>query len=591
VNNLRVPTLLAALVFAGQSFAAADRDANPANAPLQPCTSVTVDAPSQILLGKSTVVKLGTPIARMVVGGAPSGHAGKPVEVTDDKNAPGGQLQPGGTTTNGIADVDVILLSPSELFLLGKRSGSMNLVLQSADGSCLVKDLVVTIDPKTLQTKLTELMPEETGIKVSGAENALVLTGQVADAVKLDQVMTLATSYGDGKKVVNLLSIASPQQVMLEVKIAEVSKSLLDKLGASAQKVGTSGDTTFSLLSNFFSDGGGLLSAFRNSGKFALNIDGQKDDGLVRVLAEPNIMAISGQPASFLSGGRIFIPTASANLGGIPTITLTEKEFGIGVKFTPTVLEGSRVNLKMVSEVSDLQQTGSPFTTVNGVIAIMPSFTVRKADTTVQLKDGQSFVVAGLIKNNVTENIKRFPGLGEIPILGALFRSSEFKKDQTELIFVITPRLVKPLAETPRLPTDNHVEPTRRDVYYNGSLEGSSPAPSAPGRRVGSQYQIEGNVMKRLALAVLAALNAGCASMDQPVAPNYDAKFGDAVREAKRNMTINPNAGNIPDQVAGVGGVAGRNTIIRYHDSFKEPPPVVPVINIGGSLANGGGGK
>jgi pilus assembly protein CpaC len=143
------------------------------------------------------------------------------------------------------------------------------------------------------------------------------------------------------------------------------------------------------------------------------------------------------------------------------------------------------VNLKMVSEVSDLQQTGSPFTTTNGVVAVMPSFTVRKADTTVQLKDGQSFVVAGLIKNNVTETVKRFPGLGEIPILGALFRSSEFKKDQTELIFVVTPRLVKPLAEAPRLPTDNHVEPSRRDVYYNGSLEGSAPSPSAPGRRVG----------------------------------------------------------------------------------------------------------
>lgn len=270
------------------------------------------------------------------------------------------------------------------------------------------------------------------------------------------------------------------------MKIAEVSKSLLDKLGANARVAGTSGDTTVSLLSEFISSGGGLLTALRNSGKFALAIDAQKDDGLVRVLAEPNIMAISGQPASFLSGGKIFIPTASTNLGGIPTITLTEKEFGIGVKFTPTVLSAGRVNLKMVSEVSDLQQTGSPFTTVNGVIAVIPSFTVRKADTTVQLKDGQSFVVAGLIKNNITETVKRFPGLGEVPILGALFRSTEFKKDQTELVFVITPRLVKPLAESPRLPTDNHVPPSRRDIYYNGALEGSAaPSSGAPSRRVG----------------------------------------------------------------------------------------------------------
>jgi pilus assembly protein CpaC len=129
----------------------------------------------------------------------------------------------------------------------------------------------------------------------------------------------------------------------------------------------------------------------------------------------------------------------------------------------------------MVSEVSDLSQTGSPFATINGVTSVLPSFSVRRADTTVQLNDGQSFVIAGLIKNNITETIKRFPGLGEVPVLGALFRSSEFQKDQTELMFVITPRLVKPLAVAPRLPTDNHTPPSRGGVYLNGSLE----APSA----------------------------------------------------------------------------------------------------------------
>lgn len=228
-------------------------------------------------------------------------------------------------------------------------------------------------------------------------------------------------------------------------------------------------------------------------------IDAQKKDGVVRLLAEPNIMAISGQQASFLSGGRVFIPvTQNSSTGGVPSITLEEREFGIGVKFTPTVLDGTRVNLKMVTEVSDLSQTGSAFATVNNVTSVLPSFTVRRADTTVQLNDGQSFVIAGLIKNNVTETIKRFPGLGDIPILGALFRSSEFQKDQTELLFVITPRLVKPLAEAPRLPTDNHVAPGRGDIYINGSMEGwesdmprapapaPRPAPAAPGRSEGN---------------------------------------------------------------------------------------------------------
>jgi pilus assembly protein CpaC len=281
-----------------------------------------------------------------------------------------------------------------------------------------------------------------------------------------------------------MLRVAGAQQVMLEVKIAEVSKTLLDKLGASVgmNRSRHNGNDTFSLLSNFLSQGGGLIEAMR-IGRTAIQLDGQKDDGLVRVLAEPNIMAISGQQASFLSGGKIFIPVARANsgLGGFGTITLEEKEFGIGVKFTPTVLGGSRINLKMVSEVSDLSQTGSPFATVNGVTAVLPSFTVRRADTTVQLNDGQSFVIAGLIKNNMTETIKRFPGLGEVPVLGALFRSSEFQKDQTELMFVITPRLVKPLATAPRLSTDNYVPPTRGEVYLNGSLE--SAAPAAGGER------------------------------------------------------------------------------------------------------------
>jgi pilus assembly protein CpaC len=485
-NNYRGFTLLAALVFASQSFAAAEKGVGtpaPPNAPLKPCTSVTVDTPTQVLLGKSTVVKLSMAASRMVVGGLSSGRAGKPVEVVEDKNAPPGLRPLVAANYDGIADVDVILLSPTELFFIGKRTGSMNVVLQSADGRCSVKDLIVTIDPGTLQTKLTELMPEEAGIRVIGAENALVLTGKVSDAVKLDQVISLATSYGEGKKVVNMLRITAPQQVMLEVKIAEVSKTLLDKLGSavSFSKASNSGNNSYTLLTDFLTNGSALVRALHlGSTLINASIDGQKDDGLIRILAEPNIMAISGQQASFLSGGKIFIPVAQTNNGAFTTITLEEKEFGIGVKFTPTVLDGTRINLKMVSEVSDLSQTGSPFTTVNGVTSVLPSLTVRRADTTVQLNDGQSFVVAGLIKNNLTETIKRFPGMGEVPILGALFRSTEFQKDQTELLFVITPRLVKPLAEAPRLPTDNHVEPSRVEVYFNGSLEGSVPAPAAP---------------------------------------------------------------------------------------------------------------
>ncbi len=490
----RIFTLSVALTFAAHVFAAGEKTtvaaALPAlpvqsNVPLNPCTSVTVDAPINVLLGKSTVVKLSSPAARMIVGGLSSSRAGKPIEKLDDKS-PASLLQPQSNAPDGIADVDVMLLSPSELFFLGKRAGSMNVILQSADGRCVIKDLIVTIDPGSLQSKLKELMPEETRLKVSGAENALVLSGSVSSTVKLDLAMSLANSFGDGKKVVNMLSVAAPQQVMLEVKIAEVSKTLLDKLGASVNvnRFTKSGNATYSMVTDLLSDGAAALGILAR-GTGAIRVDGQKDDGLVRILAEPNIMAISGQPASFLSGGKIFIPVANNFNNGFNTITLEEKEFGIGVKFTPTVLDAGRINLKVVSEVSDISQTGNPFTTVSGVVAVLPSFTVRRADTTVQLNDGQSFMVAGLIKNNVTETIKRIPGLGEIPIIGALFRSTEFNKDQTELIFVITPRLVKPLAESPRLPTDNHVVPTRGEVYSTGALESATRAPSTPIRREG----------------------------------------------------------------------------------------------------------
>jgi pilus assembly protein CpaC len=446
------------------------------------CTAIIPDdQPTQAVLGKSVVIPLRARVVRIVVSGQPQSRAAAA--------APAGAQQPvaappqNANAGDGVADVDVTLLSPTDLFFRGRQAGSMNVVLQSADGTCYIKDVIVTIDPMALQSKLAELMPEERGIRVRSAERSIVLTGEISDALKLDDVMSLAAAYGaDGKKVVNLMRVSRPQQVMLEVKIAEVSKTLLDRLGARVgiARSGNGGLNNYSLISNFLSSGAGLVQALR-IGRTSLTLDGQKDDGLVRILAEPNIMAISGQQASFLSGGKIFIPVAqSGGSGNSQTITLEEKEFGIGIKFTPTVLNGDRVNLKMVSEVSDLSQTGSPFTTIGGVTSVLPSLTVRRADTTVQLNDGQSFVIAGLIKSNVTESIKRYPGLGEVPVMGALFRSTEFQNEQTELMFVITPRLVRPLAESPRVPTDNHVVPSRAEIYLNGALESATPAPAAP---------------------------------------------------------------------------------------------------------------
>jgi pilus assembly protein CpaC len=497
MKNCKAAVLMGAMTMAFSAYAQAPAPGAPSRAAtrapaapvVSPCTSVVVDPPTVLTLGKSHVVRLDFPVARLIVGGQAASRAGRPTAVGAAALAEEGlaaaprgaqqQQRAAPQETEGVADTEITLLSPTELFFLGKKTGSMNVVLQGTDGRCVIKDIVVTVDPGTLQAKLTELMPEETGIRVRGADTSLVLTGSVSDAVKLDNVMTVAASYADGRRVVNLLRVTSPQQVMLEVKIAEVSKNLLDRLGSAVnlQRTASSGLNTYSLISNFLVGGGGLAQALR-IGRGALTIDAEKQDGLVRILAEPNIVAISGQSASFLSGGKIFIPVSQeTGASGIPRITLEEKEFGVGLRFTPTVLDGGRVNLKLVSEVSELTQTGSPFTTVGGVTAILPSMSTRRIDTTVQLGDGQSFVVAGLIKNNVTEALNKFPGLGEVPVMGALFRSTEFQTDQTELMFVVTPRLVKPLTSAAVLPTDNHIVPDRNSIMLHGVGEGAAPAP------------------------------------------------------------------------------------------------------------------
>jgi pilus assembly protein CpaC len=278
-------------------------------------------------------------------------------------------------------------------------------------------------------------------------------------------------------RVINLLSVGSAQQVMLEVKIAEVSKTLIDKLGAGVQGSVGSGMWTYSLLTQFLTNTlAGSVTAQRATGT-QLKLEAEKKDGLVKILAEPNVMAISGQEGSFLAGGKILIPVAQDALSN--RITLEEKEFGVGLKFTPTVLAGGRINLRVSPEVSELSREGVGISNLtNTATALLPLITTRRASTTVQLADGQSFAIGGLIKNNRTANIKAFPILGEIPLIGALFRSTDFQQDRTELVFVVTPRLVKPLNGAVRLPTDGHTDPSRSELFLGGKLEGK-PAPGS----------------------------------------------------------------------------------------------------------------
>jgi len=399
---------------------------------------------------------------------------------------------------------DVTLISSSELYLLGKTYGSTNLIIWRKGAGPTAIDVNVNIDVARMEAKIRELLPNEKGITVRPAADSVILTGVVSSAVKAKAAEDIANAFvrdvnkslvlpivaGEdkvasgtklqvssagvaGAKVVNLLQVAEAQQVMLEVTVAEVSKTLMDKMGAKFSATRTNGDWMYGIGSNLLSGGAGLLSAIKNSTN-GLSIDLEKNDGLIKILAEPNLVAISGQEASFLAGGKIFIPVARANdATGGTTITLEEKEYGVGVKFTPTVLEGGRIHLKVAPEVSELSQTGSPFSTIGGQTAILPSFTTRRAQTSVQLMDGQSLAIAGLIKNNVKQAVDRVPGLGEVPVLGALFRSSEFQGDRSELMFVITPRLIKPLDPNYTLPTDSFTPPNRSEFYFGNKLEGS----------------------------------------------------------------------------------------------------------------------
>jgi len=211
-----------------------------------------------------------------------------------------------------------------------------------------------------------------------------------------------------------------------------------------------------------------------------LTVDAQKTDQLVKILAEPNLMAISGQEASFLAGGKVYIPVPQSNGSGGTTIVLQEEQYGVGLTFTPTVLEGGRINLKVSPEVSELSSTGVVVSAGNSnSTTILPLITTRRASTTLQVFDGQSFAIGGLMKSNVTGTLKGLPGVGELPVLGALFRSTSYEQDKTELVFVVTPRLAKPLPQHYPLPTDHFGDAGEANVYLTGHMEGTKRA--APG--------------------------------------------------------------------------------------------------------------
>lgn len=449
-----------------------------------------IGAPISATVGKSTLIRLPEPISRMSVGNP--------------------QV------------ADITLISPREVYVLGKALGSTNLILWTRAGRTTIVDVSIGIDVAPLQAKLGQLLPTEQEILVEAAAGSIVLSGTVSDAVKANYAVALAEAYvrdlnralilpvvagenavapgtavsvggattggairsavGDvGARVVNLLKVRDPQQVMLEVRVAEISKTLLDRLGVQTNLSGSIFGATWRIISTLFDPTTGGVVGIQGTDDFLL-FRAQRDDGLIRILAEPNIVTISGQEGSFLAGGKVFIPVERSVEGGQLSFTLEEKEFGVGLKFTPTVLESGTINLKVAPEVSQVNSTGTPFVTTGGVTSVLPSFTVRRASTTVQLRDGQTLAIAGLMQNNLNEVIRAIPVLGEIPVLGALFRSADYQNDRSELVFLVTPRLAKPLPPGYKLPTDGLKEPSRVEFFLEGKLEGApdTAPPAAP---------------------------------------------------------------------------------------------------------------
>ncbi|KWN80179.1 type II and III secretion system protein family protein [Burkholderia ubonensis] len=393
-------------------------------------------------------------------------------------------------TIGNPAVAQATMVSPQTLYILGMSVGTTNMIVQGRSGACRIIDVAVGADAGGLQASLGQLMPGERDIHVSTAADTIVLAGNVSSAQAAQQAAAIAKAYanagggganganGDSKSggtVLNMLTVTAPQQVMLEVKVAEVSKTLINQLGSAFNIQGGFGSWSGALVSNLLAGvASGIVANKANNRPFRVAVDAQNTDDLVKILAEPNLVTISGQEATFLAGGKIFIPVPQSNTGGGTTITLQEEEFGVALRFLPTVLSNGSISLKVAPEVSELSQTGVTLTATNVAGAsILPLITTRRASTTVQMADGETFAIGGLIKNNVTGALKAVPGIGEIPVLGALARSTSFQQDRTELIFIVTPHLVKPLqtADVP-LPTDSFTRTNEADVFATGNMEG-----------------------------------------------------------------------------------------------------------------------
>jgi pilus assembly protein CpaC len=369
---------------------------------------------------------------------------------------------------------DVLPLSMSSVYVLGRALGSTNLSLYDKAGRLIaVVDIVVGPDAQGLKSTINQLLPTE-AVGISVSNGSLVISGTVSSAAAAEKLITIAETFAP-QRVVNMLGVGGVQQVLLEVKFSEMSRATVKQLGINQFTFDNS-----SVVNGVFVPGsnGGVISPFDattnpfqlglnlpNASNLLVNIDALERNGLIRTLAEPNLVALSGETASFLAGGEFPVPVGVALNG---QVSIEFKQFGVSLAFTPTVLEDGLINLLVGPEVSQLDPAAG--IELSGLR--IPGLKVRRARTTVELRDGQSFALAGLIQNDFSDTIRAIPLLGRIPLIGALFRSTAYNKQETELVMIVTPRLVRPVpAGSLTLPTDRVLEPSEVDMFLRGRSE------------------------------------------------------------------------------------------------------------------------
>jgi pilus assembly protein CpaC len=373
---------------------------------------------------------------------------------------------------------DVLPLTDDSLYVLGKKAGTTSLTLYDNRNHLIaVVDVVVGPDVMSLKRQLADLMTaQDIGARISN--DSIILEGVVPNAVAADRAVQIAETYAPGK-VVNLLSIGSSQQVMLEVRFAEVKRSALKQLGLTWDVLSDAGKLDGVIGSGPSPDSFGIISrAFRGLGEnFNVTLDALERKGVVTTLAEPTLVALSGETASFLAGGEFPIPVAQGNSfgdngNGTSSITVQFKPFGVSLAFTPTVLADGVINMEVAPEVSSIDPSAS--IEINNLV--IPGLQTRRAKSVVEMRDGESFALAGLIRKDFSDTVRQVPLLGSIPIIGALFRSSGFQHEETELVIIVTPRLVRPVpAGSLKVPTDRVRPPYEGDLFINGRTDSAMP--------------------------------------------------------------------------------------------------------------------